>query len=567
MNKIIKWLKKNELFTQLLAIVIICVITVCLFSMIVVFNKSKNTYVAAYQKSNKIIMEKVQEDYESLNENINLIFEITDNSQVVEDYLTNPTPSSQTIINLKKQMNSTRSTFNDIPSNLVLTGKNGASFFQNDAVRKQSIDDLLNSSFLQKINQNQAHTQYFYRHSGLTTSTAQTPGLLYVRKLTDSQDYTFGYAFIFIAEQHFSKIYQDLLDDQLHTIYITDASNNIVSSNKKVKLNTKLNDTMIENSNRNQVNSWKLYSYNFTLYNILNEEKLVANMNMLQPIILITVLAISIVSFLAFFIIRKTTQPIYHLIDELPEVTQGDFSNTVKIEGSYETQELGKAYNLMLKDLQTYFDNLIQTESDKRLAEIQSLQMQIQPHFIYNTLTAIKFLIWQGENDKASLAIENFIVLLRLTLSNKGEVISLREELKGVEAYIQILQLRYGDSIHTNIFADEESEAIQIPKMIIQPIIENAYLHAFPNQREGFIQLFTRISQDKLRIEVIDNGTGFDTSQSKTINSDLKRHYSGIGLANINERIRLLYGPEYGLQIKSSLGFGTTVTLLLPLTK
>lgn len=557
-------IKENELFTRILMIVIFCVFYVTLTSVVVVFNRSKKVYIRSYQESNQILMNKIQNDYDLLNDNINRIFEMVSKSQVVKDYFNqNPSEEIQAIIDLQKEMASTSWIFNDTPSNLILIGKNGRTFFQNEAVRSETFNRIIKSDLMKEIDENPSSSQYFYQRNGLTISTENQPGLLYIRKITDDIG-IIGYAMIFVSEPHFASIYEQVLAKNVHNIYITDSENTIISSNRKSQLGTTLSDKIMKRDN-NYTSVLKLHSYNFTLYNLINEGTLIKNMNLIRPTVTIVFFSIVIVSCIAFFVIRRMTGPIYRLIGALPNVTQGEFSNSVPIEGTYETQELGKAYNLMLEDLQSYFDNLLIVEKEKRLVEIQSLQMQIQPHFIYNTLTAIKFLIWQGERNKASLAMDNFIQLLRHTLSNKDEVVPLKQELMGVEAYINILQLRYGERIQTNIFANEITEELLVPKMIIQPIIENTYLHAFPEHQEGYIQVFATIVEEKLQIEIIDNGVGFDGSQSSNTQSILKQHYSGLGLRNINERIQLLYGREYGLEIQTARGQGTAIKLLMPI--
>lgn len=562
MRRLQRWIRSNELFTRLMVIVIISIILISILTTVIAFNRSKDAYLDSYQNSNQLLMTKIQDDYETLNENIQRIFETVDNSQVVEQYLkSDQSDLGQLIIDLKKQMADTRSIFEDIPSNLILLGRNGKTFFQNDGVRSQSIEDFLSGELITTFDQSSAVSHYFYRDAGITTSTQNEPGLMFIRKLSD-QKTTFGYALIFIPEQKFASIYTTLMNDQFHKIQIVNKQRQIISSNQKQLLGKSLK---LKNSPKEILSKLPLYSYNFTLYNSLNETKLIQNMNWLRPTLLVATLGILIVSFLAFWIVRQTTQPIYHLIGKLTATKSGDFSNKVHLEGTREIKELGKAYNSMLTELQTYFDHLLETEKEKRLAEIRSLQMQIQPHFIYNTLTSIKFLIWQQQTEDAVLAIENFIVLLRQTLGNPSEVVSLEEELAGVKAYTHILKLRYGDNIQVNFLASDDTLACLVPKMIIQPIIENAYLYAFPNQTEGFIQVFTQKKEDKLYIEIMDNGIGFDTTQlQQPANFQLKSTYSGIGLRNINERIHLLYGSSFGLDIHSEQHNGTLVTLILP---
>lgn len=552
--------QKNELFSRIFLFVVVGVISVCLLTVIVIYGRSKDAYVASYQSSNRLLLDKIQEDYERLNENINRIFDVVDESKAVENYLKGQLNQGRTILELNEQLKDTRSLFQTIPSNLVLIGTNGRSFFQNDAVRNQSVETFLASEFTQQINENEAISQYYFLEQGLSTSTSHSPGLMYVRKLM-KDDALFGYALIFLKESDFSSIYRQLLDTTLHTIYVVNDQGQILSTSEEQKLGTAFDPAMIEVKN-DSVNQMPLYSYQFTFYDLLDESHLVRNMNLIKPAVLIAFLSILLFSLFAFWIIRTITQPIYQLIDKLPAVTQGDFSNKVSINGTYETQELGRAYNLMLEDLESYVDHLMITEAEKRKFEIRSLQMQIQPHFVYNTLTAIKFLIWQNEQEKATQAIDSFVQLLRHTF-NRKEIVPLKDELAIVEEYLILMNVRYGDRIQSTIFSAEECENCLVPKMILQPIIENAYLHAFPEEEKGYIQIFSRISKSGLIIEIIDTGIGFDEASSLNKNQSIE-HYSGIGLENIDQRIKLLYGEKYGLTVVSRVNEGTTVRLLLP---
>lgn len=171
-------------------------------------------------------------------------------------------------------------------------------------------------------------------------------------------------------------------------------------------------------------------------------------------------------------------------------------------------------------------------------------------------------MIWQNEQEKATQAIDSFVQLLRHTF-NRKEIVPLKDELAIVEEYLILMNVRYGDRIQSTIFSAEECENCLVPKMILQPIIENAYLHAFPEEEKGYIQIFSRISKSGLIIEIIDTGIGFDEASSLNKNQSIE-HYSGIGLENIDQRIKLLYGEKYGLTVVSRVNEGTTVRLLLP---
>lgn len=557
------WIISNELFLKIMLVVILSVMSVSFFTLSVVLNRSKKSYVESYKQSNQVIMEKIQKDYELLNDNITRIFDLVDSSQVIEDYLTTKNKDSQTIVDLIHQMEATRSIFETAPSNLILLGYNQATFVQNSNIKAYSAEEFLNSSIIKDMENSETTSQYFLLDSGPTLSSRNEAGLLFVRKLT-SNKVTFGYALIFISEEHFSTIYQDLLDDTFHTVSIVNQDNQIVSSSEKQQVGRSFNEKTFF-SDKDNVTKISLYSYHFFLYNKINLKHLVDNMNFAKPTIFITITAILFISFCAFFIIKRTTKPIYKLIEYLPTVTKGNFKEKIELTGTHEIKELQKAYNLMLQDLDSYFDHIIETESEKRLIEINALLLQIQPHFIYNTLTAIKFLVWQNENEQAIEGIDNFTFLLKHTINTQKEFVSLAEEINNIEAYVAILKLRYGDQIELMCHIENECYDFLVPKLIIQPIIENAYFHAFPSGKEGIIQIFSRQTNNQLLIEIIDNGVGFNTTQNKLNQNHL--YSNSIGLENIKERIHLLYGKDGQLKISSTPGLGTTLLLRLPAKK
>ncbi|MGL6198169.1 MAG: sensor histidine kinase [Lachnospiraceae bacterium] len=200
-------------------------------------------------------------------------------------------------------------------------------------------------------------------------------------------------------------------------------------------------------------------------------------------------------------------------------------------------------------------------------AEIHALQMQINPHYMYNTLGSIKWLIKQGDADKSIRVINAFIAMMQNVISNSDEFISVEKEMENLENYVFINQTRYGESVKVEYYILPRCLKYQIPKMILQPLVENAFFHAFPTGRRGSIQIFAKEVKGNLRFEIVDNGVGMTTEQmagvqqKKQLKGD---HLTGIGIRNVDERIKLLYGAEYGIKIISRDEVGTTVTITLP---
>ena len=203
-------------------------------------------------------------------------------------------------------------------------------------------------------------------------------------------------------------------------------------------------------------------------------------------------------------------------------------------------------------------------QEQKRETQFQLLQAQINPHFLFNTLNTLHFLALMNDDKPVGEGISALAKLLRNTITDQKDEVSVAEEIENLKNYIIIQKLRYGDLFETVYNIDEEVKDCKILKFLLQPIVENSILHAFEEDREH--QLLTIRAQKYhhyLKISIGDNGKGFKPKERKNSN----RNLSGIGIDNISERIRLMYGEKYSMQIQSSIGFGTIVTLLLPFTK
>jgi len=289
--------------------------------------------------------------------------------------------------------------------------------------------------------------------------------------------------------------------------------------------------------------------------------------------VFITSVAVAVATiFITAVILGRITMPLKSLTKHMSRIKSGNFADPLPVSGEYEIRELISAYNYMMDDMTRHIHQLKEAESQKRDAEIRALRNQIKPHFINNTLSSVKLLIWRGENDKASAALDSFTLLIKNMISDKSDMITLRDEIENLKNYSILQQIRFGDQIKTVFNVSGECMDAMIPKMILQPIIENAFFHAYPEKQSGTINVFANKSGNVLVAEVIDDGVGFREKLERAELRDVIGKCSqqdtkneGIGLANVDERLRLLFGEEHRVTITSDSGGGTIVRVTMPL--
>ena len=232
---------------------------------------------------------------------------------------------------------------------------------------------------------------------------------------------------------------------------------------------------------------------------------------------------------------------------------------------TYEIRVLTNAYDDMVKEIDYYVKNLISEEEERRKAELNALQMQINPHFLYNTLSTIKYLARSEKINEVDKTIDALISILRNTIGTTEEMSTIKSEIENLKQYIYINKLRFGASTNVTFEVNEDCENILIPKLIIQPFIENAFFHAFTGKNSGEINVFINRNINFIVIEIIDNGIGMKETDINKIKS--KKLKGGIGIKNVDERIKLIYGEEYGVKIVSEKDYGTIVSIKIPINK
>ncbi|WP_078543735.1 sensor histidine kinase [Litchfieldia alkalitelluris] len=343
------------------------------------------------------------------------------------------------------------------------------------------------------------------------------------------------------------------------------------------------NDTLIATKNDNGYKkmvmddkeflvSYKHSSYSdLVYYNILPYDNITQQSTEIKQIIFaLFILMLVLTVILSRLAAKGISKPIEKLTEKMKLVQQGDFENNHQLEGSYYNDEIGKLHHdfqVMLEKIK----GLIKENYTKQLvikeAEYKALQAQINPHFLYNTLDSINWLARSQKQHEISGLAEALGNMMRNIISKKEPMISIKEELEIVKNYITIQKFRYGDRIHFSLDTHEDFERNKIPKLTIQPVIENAIQHGLEEIiGECHISVNLKAIRDELIIMIEDNGPGMDESKVTSILSGeiVSKKSSGIGLNNIRERIKLMFGERYGIQIESEVGKGTKVVITLP---
>ena len=280
--------------------------------------------------------------------------------------------------------------------------------------------------------------------------------------------------------------------------------------------------------------------------------------------VLIIVVAVS-----AVMIVSGIIQPISQLNQATEKIAQGDFNARAQADSDDEVAELAVSFNKMAGSMQSLIDKVKEDERKMRKADLRLLQEQIQPHFLYNTLDTIVWLIESNEPDEAVTMVVTLSDFFREILSKGKEFISIKEEEKHISSYLQIQEMRYRDILEYDIQLDQVIYKYQILKLTLQPVVENALYHGIKYKRaKGCIHIHGEKEGDIIRLTVRDDGVGMDEEELAQLRQQIEKPCQetekGFGLANVNERIHMYFGYEYGMKIESEKGKGTTVEIVIP---
>lgn len=583
--------KCNTLFFKIIIVVLAAIL--CLAAALSMLNvkASQDAFVKNFVESQQKIFRQIDENIYEFFQDITATTSAVSGSSSVRAYLAQEkwksTEESRNILDMKKFLQQQPfSQYSEM--SLILVGKNGKTFSYNAARIILSGEELLETEIIRKAFESPKKLICQYAKSGYTDVTKKDPVIFMAKAITrDGGKTVEGVVLLTIKEEDFRKNY-DGFTTSSNDILIFNQDNQIISSNRTQYLTASSETKMIwdvveemqkdkvstiTRQEKGQLTGYMMQRFQNTSYKVMgviHPDQAFESVYDFRYIIEITAVITAAAILIIFVLVRQQTRPLSKLVENMRKVQDGRLDRLVRVEGTTEVRELSATYNAMLGELENYIEKLMQVEKAKREAEIHSLQMQINPHYIYNTLASVKWLIWQGDKDKSVQVIDAFIQLLRNTISNKNEFITLKEEIENLKNYVIINQIRYGDQVNVDFYVTPDCEEQKVPKLILQPFVENAFFHGFPQGEKGTISIFVRQSDGLLKVEIEDNGIGMSSQTLRDLldkKNASREHFTGIGVNNVDDRMKLIYGENYGILVESQEGQGTKITVCFPLEK
>ncbi len=301
---------------------------------------------------------------------------------------------------------------------------------------------------------------------------------------------------------------------------------------------------------------------------VVNTSELIKNKSsIINFYVFLAAIAILFASLIAIIISKAITRPVKMLENTMHKVEDGDFSIQSDIKLNNEIGHLSKTFNVMISKIKLLMATAVSIEEEKRKNEIKALQAQINPHFLYNTLDTIIWMSAGGKNEEVVEVTSALARLFRTSISEGDNLVPLGVEIENIRSYLTIQKMRYKDKLSYQVEIPDVLLSLKTPKLILQPIVENAVYHGIKmSPTGGEIRISASATETELTITVEDDGVGMSEEQiAKIFIADKHDHAGmGIGVINVNNRIKLCFGEDYGLSYHSKEGKGTRVDILIP---
>lgn len=469
-------------------------------------------------------------------------------------------------------------------SSILVAGENGKSYSQGTTLSASVIKGL---DWYDKIMESNGKKVLIKTHSS-TGAVAASPShnvISVARAIIHNGD-TLGFVMIDFRYDMLQKIFSTNLPHE-NIMFVIDENGFFVYHPDSARLNHNIQDTefgrifsqlqLSEGKFEHKIGRQKKFVVyyksdytNWTTIGVISQEDMMQQaVKTANGTLVISVITLLIVLTIATIISYRMTRNIFKLRNAMQNVGRGEFDTTITIKSGDEIEELSQGFNRMVIQIKKLLKDVKKNERQKREAELRALQAQINPHFLSNTLNTVKWLATIQKAYNINDLITALIQLLHVSIGKGEELITIQEELEYTKNYIIIQEYRYCDKFKVHFQVEEEILTMKIPKFVLQPIIENSLIHGLePMEGEGLITIKGYKDTNNIKIAVTDNGVGITADEIDKIfkeeRNKNKKRFSGIGIKNVNERIKIHFGEQYGIHIESIPNVLTTVEIIIP---
>ncbi|MEG2684476.1 MAG: sensor histidine kinase [Erysipelotrichaceae bacterium] len=562
MNKeIIKKARKMRLRSRLLVgcIVLPVLLLLCMFVAYYYFSK-EDILSKTIQSSTKVVS--IVEEIFSLN--ASWIEHQLD--EVIEDPLVNSIvlglnhtdyeENNTQVLKFKTYLSSKKSLYDNAKEVALYSANMMQMYSMSDKLDHKEVE-----SYLEQASTNPKQSLWFHTKNG-------SEGLVVlVKPVCNDNSTIIGYALVGLEEKAFSSAFATLDSKEDSIVILNEANEYLFGTGTNLSYQQKIevvdNATKINTTDYIAVTK-KAKTSTWNVVDLISEDYVIEQLNSVKKLLVVFSTILILWMLIATRVLYLSLiGPLNEIIRCLNLVIEGNLNIRIEDDGDDEIHELAIQYNSLIDWLANLLEVVENEQGKKREAEIKMLQAQINPHFLFNTLNTLKGVALMNDDRPVAKGLQALAKLLRNTIVNSDELVEIQEEIENLNNYIIIQKLRYGNGFEIKYNVEEETKHYKIMKFILQPIVENAILHAFEEDKDGqVIEVNIFIENEYVVIVIEDNGIGYDTKQK---DSETKGNLSGIGMKNVEERIRLTFSANYKMYTESKIGQGTKVTIKLPI--
>jgi two-component system sensor histidine kinase YesM len=570
------------MFTKLILPIMLVIIILISFTLWMIYHTYTQKFVVNTINSNIQIINQTKTYLEVMHHSLAKVSSSISRSPKLYRHLVNDIDTINDEFTIRYQM---ANLFKDItPSmidfEMVIVGKNGLCLSSGNGGVPYDSEDLLNTTCFKQARKVAPKIYYTAQPSGLTYSTKNSNSIIGCKALLSNIGEAYGAIFIVIKEDRLKAFYSNFTSHGTDMILLS-ADGIILSAPDPSSIAAK-NTALLKDAQINQEQELPYHYINgdqivISKYIPYLDSYIISRMDLKTILsdfyttqnwlIYISLLIVLLLLAIIAVIVNRNLAPLKMLSRTMSD-SENIIPQPVTFSSSAEIDIVSHSYNTMVEKLNHYLKQLEIEYNERREIELNLLQMQINPHFLYNTLGSIKYLVTRNDEEQACKTIDSLISLLRSTLSKTGTLVLIEEEIKNVKNYINIISPRYDNFITTSLHVNDDCLPYKIPNLILQPFVENAFFHAFQKTQKGKISIFITLSNGNIICEVIDNGDGIETDVLSALfdeHSEVKsKSTSSIGITNVMERLKRIYPNESSLRIISEVGYGTSVIITLP---